>query len=436
MTHQWNAGGTPDNDTVTVMLAGPQQRVDLWLTQISADDRFRVSMTAATEQDFAVKARNPVDVLLIDAVVFSSPDALLEALTRISGPVVYVVLPQLEVRLAREVSEAIQGLQLVKGVYQVDVNLASLMEKMYADARAARNLQNGYVPGGWGGNGNQAAASQPVSTRIISVWNQMGGVGKTTVSSNLALEAAHRGYPALLIGLGAPDDLPLVMGLKAQPNISNWQANPTIEGLRLSVQKVGTLDVLAGFPDVLSESTATALPVEDRRSVRSLVDTAIRAGYAVIVIDAPPTALAAAPISASNTLVIVGRADLGGVYRTVEAYRTITERMDGLHNIPASRIYVTLNKVESHQYASGEYHRMASEILGKSFPPIVAAIPFLPAVNIAQNRKQMPLNLDEFRSALAPLADSLFAYNGNGNGHKPAPVGGKVVKLGPIKVRV
>jgi hypothetical protein len=77
---------------------------------------------------------------------------------------------------------------------------------------------------------------------------------------------------------------------------------------------------------------------------------------------------------------------------------------------------------------------MASEILGKSFPPIVAAIPFLPAVNIAQNRKQMPLNLDEFRSALAPLADSLFAYNGNG--HKPAPVGGKVVKLGPIKVRV
>jgi hypothetical protein len=63
MTHQWNAGGTPDNDTVTVMLAGPQQRVDLWLTQISADDRFRVSMTAATEQDFAVKARNPVAII-------------------------------------------------------------------------------------------------------------------------------------------------------------------------------------------------------------------------------------------------------------------------------------------------------------------------------------------------------------------------------------
>ena len=436
MTNQWNFPQAA-TDTVTVMLAAPQARTDVWLSQITVDERFRVTTTATTEQDFAVKAGGQVDIMLIDAAVFSSPDAMMNALTKVTTDVVaYVVLPQVTQQMAQELTAALMALQPVKAVYQVDVNIASLMERMYGDARAVATQRGGTLPGAWGGNGQQPGASQPVSTRIISVWNQMGGVGKTTVSSNLALEAARRGYPALLIGLGAPDDLPLVIGLKAQPNISNWQANPTVEGLRLAVQKIGTLDVLAGFPDVLSESTATALPVEDPRSIKSLVDTAILAGYAVIVIDAPPTALAAAPVSASNTLVIVGRADNGGVYRTVEAYRTITERMNGMHNIPASRIYVALNMVGNHQYSPGEYHRMASEFLGHSFPPIVTTIPYLPAVNIAQNGKQMPLNIEEFRDALTPLADALFAHNGNGNGHRPIPVSGKVLKLGPIKVRV
>ena len=431
-------------DTVTVMLAGPHDRTSMWLGMLSGDNRFRVTTMAATSDDLRSKSATPAEITLIDAAIFTSGDNCLSEVARLKHSAVYVILPQLPPQEAQEMEKALQELQPVRGVYHVDVHLASLLETMYGEARALRRTQSaqpGLVWGGngttrfsGGGNGNGNGAAQPVSTRIIAVWNQMGGVGKTTISTNLGLEAARRGYPTLLIGLGAPDDLPLIMGLKRQPNITHWQANPTLEGLKLAIQKVGTLDVLGGFPDVLSEAQAMSLPNDHAGSVKSLVDVAIRGGYAVIVIDAPPTALAAAAMMASNTLVIAARSDNGGIYRTVEAYRTVAERLAGMHNIPTNRIYLALNRIEAHQVDPGTWHREASQRLGRAFPPIIAAIPHLQAVNQAQNERRLPLQVsDEFAEALKPLADALFVGNGN---EKSALAQGRTLKLGPIKVRV
>jgi len=432
-TH-WN---TPDalGDVATVMIAAPQARKDLWMGQFAVDNRFRVSTIATSAGDFALKVSNPPNVLLVDATIFENPDALLQVFSQVPDTaLIYVVLPQLDPQSMTALTNALQQIPPVKRVYHVDINLPEAMETMYGDSRAMLNRQQGFSASSWG-VGNPTTVAKPVSTRIISVWNQMGGVGKTTVSSNLAVEAAHRGYPTLLIGMGAPDDLPLIMGLKAQPNITHWQANPTVEGLKLAVQKIATLDVLAGFPDVLSETQATSIPLDDPRGIKSLVSTAIRAGYAVIIIDAPPSSYAAAAIASSNTLVIVGRADLGGVYRTVEALRTVNEKFAGMHNIPANRIHVVVNMVHNHQYDAAEFHKLASNTLGGSFPPIVTAIPYSAEVNIAQNERRLP-RADDFRKGLTPLADALFATNGNGHASAAVLKRGKVVKLGPIKVRV
>ena len=68
---------------------------------------------------------------------------------------------------------------------------------------------------------------------------------------------ARRGLRSLLVSLDAPDVTPLHLSLKSEPNILGWFTNPTDVGLKNSIQKVGDLDVLAGFPDILAEETGT-----------------------------------------------------------------------------------------------------------------------------------------------------------------------------------
>jgi len=426
---QWNQNPSSHlsglAETATLLIAGPKQRIDIWYASLSADERFRVTTFATDPQDLRAKMSSNPDIILVDATIFDGPTPLIETLTRIEAAI-YVVLPQLSVDETESLKQALECIPNVKGIYVVDVNLAALVEKMSAEMRARRfnDPGLGWVPSAAGG-------SKPVSTRVVAVWNQMGGVGKTTVSSNLSYLAAQRGYPTLLVGLGAPDDLPLIMDLKAQPNITNWQAKPTPDGLRLAIQKLDTLDVIGGFPDTLSEAQAMEKPMDDPASVKNLVDTAIREGYAVIVIDAPPTSLAAMAMAAANTLVMVARPSLEAAYRTVDAYRMVAERLDGLHNISRQNIYVVLNRMQAgHRVDADSWHHMASEQIG-GFPPVVAQIPDLVSVGDTQDGRLLPVQrVDAFRQALKPLADTLFSSDG-----RPLPSTGREKRIFGVKVR-
>jgi cellulose biosynthesis protein BcsQ len=356
---------------------------------------------------------------------------LVELLTRLSCSA-YVVTP---IQAGKELTSRIEKISSVKGAFFADVNLSELAGRIYADTVASRQVTSTGLNGIW--NTSPAQGGGPTGLRIISVWNLMGGVGKTTISTNLAYEAARRGFPTLLIGLGAPDDLPLILGLKPEPNITTWWTNPSSEGIRLSIQKLDTLDVLGGFPDVLSESQVASTPTEASNSIPKLIHTAAHyAGYAVIVVDAPPSALAARAISASNTLVLVARPSLEGVMRTVEAYRTVVERLGGEHCISSENVYVVLNRVGG-RLAANEWHRAASFYLGRNFPPVVAQIPDSLEVGVNQDNRRIPLlTCDEFNRAMRPLAEAIL--------HTPQPYGNgsvtgpekKVLNLGLLKVRL
>ncbi len=394
-------------DAVSVLLCGPMQRVQVWAQALTADERFHVISLATTPEDYEAKLGLAPDAVVVDAAIFT-PQVLLKALRKTPG-VAYVILPPLQGEVLLRAREQIAAIEQVKDVYSVDVNLAVLRERMAGDVQRMRQVRGAEAPGADLWSSPFVARAMPVPTQVVAVWNQIGGVGKTTVSTNLAYEIAQRGYKTLLIGLGAPDDLPLVMGLKVEPNITYWLANPTPEGLRLAVQELDTLDVLAGFPDVMSESQAMSIEPEAPNSIRRLVETAMHQQYAVIVIDAPPSATAAAAIMASNALALVGRPSLEGVWRTVEAYRTITERMAGVHRIPPERVYVVLNRIQDgHRLSAKEWHRLASRHLGRTFPPVIAQIPDDVAVGDVQDQRRIPAAENErFRSALAPLVDVL-----------------------------
>ena len=174
--------------------------------------------------------------------------------------------------------------------------------------------------------------------------------------------------------------------------------------------------------------------MDSPNSLEKLVYQAIRSEYAVLILDAPPTALAASAIAAANTLVMVARPSLEGVMRTVEAYRTVVERLAGQHAIPHNGVYVVLNRVGG-RLDGGEWHRSASQLLGRAFPPIVAQIPDDPRVGAAQDNRSLPLLAsDDFARALKPLADALLSVKDSAPGYAASQK--RTFNLGPLKVKV
>ncbi|HIQ22912.1 MAG TPA: ParA family protein, partial [Planctomycetes bacterium] len=246
--------------------------------------------------------------------------------------------------------------------------------------------------------------------RVISVWNTAGGVGKTTIASNLAYALARRGLPTLLIGLSAPDDLPLILGLTVEPNIVNWMVAPSQESLRDAVQKVEKLNVLAGWPDMLSRAATAG---GEGATIANLVVAAAYASYAAIVLDVPPTEWAAEAISASNTLLLVARPELADIWRTVDAYRTVAERMAGQHRIPPEGIYLVLNRSRDGSIRPDDFHRACSDALGRTFPPVVVTVREDPRIMDTQNARRIPfLEVEPLARAMNTLVESLFGTVG------------------------
>ena len=419
-------------EAVTILLAGPMPRVNAWYTSLAADARARVTSFATDPQDLISKIVSAPEALLLDAGIYPGPKEMVDLLTRYAGSA-YVVLPP---EANTEAMDNIAKIPSVKGVFRGDVNLVELSSKIFGDVQALRVSSKPGLQAMWK---PREQGSSPVGMRIIAVWNQSGGVGKTTISTNLAYEAARRGLPTLLIGLGAPDDLPLILGLKPEPNIASWRSNPNQDGLKTALQKLDTLDVLAGFPDMLSEAQAINTPADSPSSVQMLILTAAYAGYAVIVIDAPPTVLAASAISAANTLVLVARPSLEGVMRTVHAYRTVVERLAGEHRIAANGVFVVLNRMSPSRMSSGEWHKAASSMLGQPFPPIIAEVADETLVGELQDRKRLPLMMSEpFTRSIQPLANVLFSTSGGALSNKinQPQSRGREIRLFGIKVKV
>jgi hypothetical protein len=186
-----------------------------WLIRII----IRVASLATDADSFLMQLAGNPEVVLLDAALFSGPPPLIEALTKVSGSS-YVILPS-----ADEVQrQAVAEVPSVKGVYSAEAfNLAATIGTIHANALARRQMAPS--AGDWGAQ-KREAASPNTDLRIITIWNQCGGLCKITIATNMSYESARRGIRTLFVGLGAPDIAPMLLGSNASPNITMWRANP------------------------------------------------------------------------------------------------------------------------------------------------------------------------------------------------------------------
>jgi len=419
---------------VSVLLAHrDMDRTTAWYQALQMDARFRVTSMANTPQDFRAKLASSPEVILLDATVFDGPPPLIDALTSVTGAV-YLIVPG---GVAEDLIQQFKSVPSVKSVVVGDVNIADFTTRAYADALALRRTTPAASMASWSGGGAQRSGGVG-GLRIVTVWSRSGGTGRTTISIALAQAVARRGLKTLLIGLGSPDPLPLQLGLKPEPNILSWMSNPTDEGLRTSIQKTGELNVLAGFPDIISESQGDRSS-DVPGSINELVTSAAYGGYSAIILDTPSAGgVAPRALSAANTWLMVARPTVSDVWMSVEAFRTVTQKIAGQHRITPGNIFVVLNQRMNGQLTADQWHSAADAACRKmnlniGFPPVMATIPYSTDVSLAQDNGRSALDSsDDVARPVHRLAEMLF-------GGVAVPVAEKsesgVMQFGPLKIR-
>jgi len=417
-----DAGASGSEAPVTIFLTGEvgSQRLLAWQQAVTMDGRFRMAAVANDPSDFQNKLAYNPEVVVLDALIFPGPQPLIQAVTSVTGAA-FVILPS-SVSTAsepeiQELPEKLKTIPSVKGVYIGDAPIPDLLQRAYEIALTLRRTIA--APKSWQSrSGGMATAG---GMRVITVWNRAGGVGKTTISAALSQAVARKGMRSLLIGLDAPDVMPLHLNLKQEPNILGWFTNPTDDGLKKSIQSIVDLDVVAGFPDILAEDAGQK--AEDKNSIASLATTAAYSGYASIILDAPASSsIASSAVMAANTWVLVARPTLADAWASVDALRTVTQRAAGQHRIAPGNIFVVLNQRTNGMLSPDEWHKAADTVcrntgLQTGFPPVAAVIPFVQGIPLSQDAGRAVLDSnDEFARPIHNLADMLFGGSSPADG--------------------
>ena len=145
-----------------------------------------------------------------------------------------------------------------------------------------------------------ASVSRPGTTRIFTVSNQKGGVGKTTTSVNLAAALAFKGLNVLVIDLDPQGNASTALGVEHHANVKGTYEVLTVgTPLASVVKKSPVIDHLFCVPATINLAAAELEMIENfedatersnrlRNAIQAFLDgLTVKPDY--IFIDCPPS---------------------------------------------------------------------------------------------------------------------------------------------------
>ncbi len=191
------------------------------------------------------------------------------------------------------------------------------------------------------------AMAKPASTRIFTVANQKGGVGKTTTTVNVAAALAMGGLRVLVIDLDPQGNASTALGVEHRDSAGVYEVLMGNSQMAEVIQKV------VGFPvlDCVSSTTSLANAeinlvsmVARELQLKEAIES-ISVNYDYIFIDCPPSLglLTINAFAASKELLIPIQTEyyaLEGLSQLLETYGVVKKRLNP--NLNLSTIVLTM----------------------------------------------------------------------------------------------
>ena len=189
--------------------------------------------------------------------------------------------------------------------------------------------------------------AKPTSTRIFTVANQKGGVGKTTTTVNVAAALAMGGLRVLVIDLDPQGNASTALGVEHRESAGVYEV------LMGNAQMLDVVQKVAGFPvlDCVSSNTSLANAeinlvsmVARELQLKEAIES-ISVNYDYIFIDCPPSLglLTINAFAASKELLIPIQTEyyaLEGLSQLLETYGVVKKRLNP--NLSLSTIVLTM----------------------------------------------------------------------------------------------
>ena len=248
------------------------------------------------------------------------------------------------------------------------------------------------------------AMAKPASTRIFTVANQKGGVGKTTTTVNIAAALSMGGLRVLVIDLDPQGNASTALG------VEHRQAAGVYEVLMGDAQISEVIQKVAGFPalDCVPSNTSLANAeinlvsmVARELQLKAAIDE-ISANYDYIFIDCPPSLglLTINAFAGSKELLIPIQTEyyaLEGLSQLLETYSVVKKRLNPSLNLST----IVLTMFDSRTRLSND---VAANVRAH-FPAELIDIPIPRAVRVSEapSYNQTVMTYD-------PLSPGAIAY--------------------------
>lgn len=184
--------------------------------------------------------------------------------------------------------------------------------------------------------------------KVVSIFNQKGGVGKTTTNINLAAYIALRGHKVLVIDIDPQGNTSSGLGVDKE-NLTNTTyelllTDVSINDVIMSVEKIENLDIIPSNMDLAGADLELG-GLENRESILKRKIEEIKDQYDYLIIDCPPSLglLTINALTASDTVFIPMQCEYYALEGISQLIKTIQKVKKGLNkNLEIEGVVLTM----------------------------------------------------------------------------------------------